>query len=119
MTALTAMQREWISNTEDGLIMGILVWDLSAAFDTVDMELLCLKLKLYGFDLKSCNWFKSFLTGRSQSVRIGMALSPKLFLVSGVPQGGTLSPIVFTIYTADLNQWVKNQEYYFYHHSTH
>ena len=47
MTALTAIQREWIKNSEDGLITGILIWDLSAAFDTVDTELLCLKLGLY------------------------------------------------------------------------
>ena len=35
MTALTAMQTNWIKNTEDGLITCILIWDLSAAFDTV------------------------------------------------------------------------------------
>ena len=97
MTALSAMQKDWIKSTEDGLITGILIWDLSAAFDTVDTKLLCLKLGLYGFDKKSCEWFRSFLTGRSQSVRIGDALSPSLKLVSGVPQGGTLSPMVFTL----------------------
>ena len=82
MTALTAMQREWIQNTEDGLITGILVLDLSAAFDTVDTGLLCLKLGLYGFDQRSCDWFRSFLTGRSQRVRIGKSLSSPLNLVS-------------------------------------
>ena len=107
MTALSAMQKQWIKNSEDGLITGILFWDLTAAFDTVDTELLCLKLGLYGFDKKSCAWFASFLTGRSQRVRIGQELSHSLKLASGVPQGGTLSPIVFTIYTADLELWVK------------
>ena len=38
MTALSAMQKQWIRNTEEGLITGILVWDLSAAIDTVDTE---------------------------------------------------------------------------------
>ena len=101
------MQREWIQNTENGLITGILIWDLSAAFDTVDTDLLCLKLGLYGFDKLSCDWFRSFLTGRSQRVRIGSSLSISLNLTSGVPQGGTLSPIVFTVYTADLEKWVN------------
>ena len=44
MTALTAMQRQWIRNTEEGLITGILIWDLSAAFDNVDTGLPCLKM---------------------------------------------------------------------------
>ena len=59
MTALTAMQKEWIKNTEDGVITGVLIWDLSAAFDTVDTDLLCMKLRLYGFDKRICAWFKS------------------------------------------------------------
>ena len=83
MSALTAMQKEWIRNTEDGLITGILIWDLSAAFDTVDTELLCQKLGLFGFDRRSCNWFRSFLTGRSQKVRIGK----ELFLFSSKTSG--------------------------------
>ena len=114
MTALSAMQKEWIKNTEDGLTTGILVWDLSAAFDTVDTDLLCAKLGLYGFDKLSCAWFKSYLTDRSQKVRIGSTLSESRKLVSGVPQGGTLSPIVFTVYTADLNLWVKKSSVFNY-----
>ena len=53
MTALTNMQQDWIKNTKDGPITGILIWDLSAPFDTVDTELLCLKLGLYGLDKMS------------------------------------------------------------------
>ena len=44
MTALTSMQKEWVQNTEDGLKTGILIWDLSAAYDTIDNDLLCDKL---------------------------------------------------------------------------
>ena len=36
MTALSAMQKEWVRSNEDGLITGVLIWDLSAAFDTVN-----------------------------------------------------------------------------------
>ena len=39
MTALTAMQKEWIKNSENGLMTGVLVWDLSSAFDTLDIGL--------------------------------------------------------------------------------
>ena len=52
-------------------------------------------------------WFASFLIGRVQRVRVGEAISPPLQLSSGVPQGGILSPILFTIVTADIQDWVK------------
>lgn len=52
MTALSAMQKEWIQNTEQGLTTGVLVWDLSAAFDTMDIGLFIRKLTLYGADRK-------------------------------------------------------------------
>ena len=107
MTALTAMQTEWMKNTEDGLLTGVLVWDLSSAFDTLDVDLLLAKLEIYGADTLTLKWFKSFLINRSQKVRVGSAVSSPLGLVSGVPQGGILSPIVFTLYTADMELWLK------------
>lgn len=106
MTALSAMQKEWIQNTEQGLTTGVLVWDLSAAFDTMDIGLFIRKLTLYGADQKTRDWFESFLTGRTQRVKIGDALSSPVDLASGVPQGGILSPIIFTLYTADLELWL-------------
>jgi hypothetical protein len=106
MTALTSMQKDWVKNSEEGLITGVLIWDLSAAFDTVNTELLCEKLKIYGCNPITCSWFQSFLNGRTQQVKIGTKLSSHLSLTSGVPQGGILSPMVFTIYSADLQYWV-------------
>ena len=44
MTAHSSMQKDWVANSDDGLITGLLVWDLSAAFDTLDPELLINKL---------------------------------------------------------------------------
>ena len=43
MSALSSMQKEWTENTENNKKTGILLWDLSAAFDTLDVELLCQK----------------------------------------------------------------------------
>ena len=37
LTALTSMQKEWVQNTEDGLKTGILIWDLSTAYETIDV----------------------------------------------------------------------------------
>ena len=52
-------------------------------------------LEIYGFDALAVKWFKSFLIGRSQSVKIGICKSKRLFLSSGVPQGGILSPMLY------------------------
>ena len=89
MSALSAMQKEWIRNSEEGLVTGILVWDLSAAFDTLDISLFLKKMSLYGADGLSLSWFRSFLTERTQRVRIGSSLSAPITLTSGVPQGGS------------------------------
>ena len=110
MTALSEIQRDWMENTEDKKTTGVLFWDLSAAFDTLNSDLLIEKLKLYGCDTKTCEWFNSFLTGREQMVRIGKYFSRPCQLKSGVPQGSILSPIIFTIYCADLEEWVKHSK---------
>ena len=46
MTAHEHMQKEWTNNTEEGLLTGILIWDLLAAFDIIDIDLLLKKLAL-------------------------------------------------------------------------
>ena len=107
MTALSEMQREWSNSTEQKQKTGILLWDLSAAYDTLDCELLCQKLKIYGFSEKACCWMRSFLTGRTQKVKVGDAISTAVTLETGVPQGGILSPVIFIIYGADFELWLK------------
>ena len=70
MTALSQLQKEWVSSAEDKSIIGALLWDLSAAFDSVDPELLCQKLTLYGFNNASTEWFRSYLMERKQRVKV-------------------------------------------------
>ena len=107
MTAWTDIQQEWAQKTESKMITGVLLWDLTAAFDTLDHEILCNKLALYGFDEKAIQWVRSFLTGRTQKVKIGNAISSKKNLASGVAQGGVLSPLIFVLYVSDLDEWLE------------
>ena len=75
---------------------------LQKAFDTVNHQIICAKLAYYGFRGKSLNLIKSFLNNRKQFVSINGFESSKLNITCGVPQGSTLGPLLFLIYSNDL-----------------
>ena len=81
----------------------VLIIDLSAAFDTVDhtvlLNILQSKFHITGSAL---SWFKSFLSGRTQRVKIGDSLSSSLTILFGVPQGSILGPLLFNLYCSSL-----------------
>ena len=77
----------------------MLFLDLSAAFDTIDIEkLLTVLSEELGITGLALQWFKSFLTGRTQKVRIGQAFSECLEVLFGTVQGSVLGPKLFNIY---------------------
>lgn len=82
--------------------------DYSKAFDTIDHDLLCAKLHYYGFDHKSVQFFNCYLNDRYQQVSILEKKSKASLIISGVPQGSILGPLLFLIYTADLHSKVHS-----------
>ena len=96
------MYDRWVKAAAQGQVSGVILLDLSAAFDLVEPELLIQKLRIYGLDEDYLHWVESYLLHRYQAVWIDHTLSEFLHCDVGVPQGSNLGPLFFLIYFNDL-----------------
>ena len=87
---------------------GVLLMDLSKAFDCLDHELLIAKLDAYGFGDNALKLMYSYINSRQQRVRINSTYSSWADILFGVPQGSILGPLIFNIYLADLFLFCDN-----------
>ena len=74
-TAIIEMYDRWVESIEKGDMAGVMMIDLSAAFDLVDHQLLLQKLELMGFEKSAIVWMWSYLYARSQCVYVDGKLS--------------------------------------------
>ena len=106
-TATLRVLSDLLQSVDQGDVAVLVLLDLSAAFDTVDHAILVRRLELsFGIIGPALEWFQSYLTGRSQHVRQGTDTSPITSLTCGVPQGSVLGPVLFLLYTAELQEIV-------------
>jgi hypothetical protein len=100
-TALAHAHAGWLTGAKRGQVVGIMAFDLSAAFDTVAARQLP-KLQLLGVSGRALAWFKSYLTGGSQQVSWDGTLSNLIAVRYGTRQGSILGPVLFLILISDM-----------------
>uniref|UniRef100_A0A3Q3C7D3 Reverse transcriptase domain-containing protein n=1 Tax=Haplochromis burtoni TaxID=8153 RepID=A0A3Q3C7D3_HAPBU len=102
-SALLRIFNDIFLSCDSGESVILILLDLTAAFDTVDHEILISRLEqcvsITGVALK---WFRSYLTKQTFSVRLGNCESSRAPLSHGVPQGSILGPILFSLYLLPL-----------------
>ena len=102
-TALLKIVNDILLNMNKQHVTLLVLLDLSAAFDTVDHDILIQRLTTkFGINGVVLNWFKSYLEGRSQHVSVQGSVSEKFDLKWGVPQGFCLGPLLFILYASEL-----------------
>ena len=108
-TTLLRVQNDVLQEMDKGNVTALTLLDMSAAFDTIDHDLILERLSTrYGFGDMALKWFRSYLTFRVQKVKVHNTLSDSVGLPVGVPQGSVLGPLLFTMYTAPLSDLINN-----------
>ena len=110
-TALLKVANDLLLAADDGLASVLVLLDLSAAFDTIDHNILLHRLEnVVGVSGSALSWFRSYLSGRYQLVNVNQASSSRSQVVYGVPQGSVLGPILFTLYMLPLGDIIRKHE---------
>jgi hypothetical protein len=116
-TALLKVTNDILSENDKGKVTALVLLDLSAAFDTVDHEILLSRLESdVGVSDVALSWFRSYLSGRSQAVSCAGRTSFSRAVTCGVPLGSVLDPLLFCIYMRPLEAIMQrhNISHHFY-----
>ena len=106
--ALVLAANRWLMAQQERKYTGIVMVDMSKAFDRVQHQRLIDKLFTLGVNGRVLLWLASYLSGRSQRVKLCEALSDAVPCSRGVPQGSVLRPLLFVLYTSDISDVIPS-----------
>ena len=107
---LLVMLEKWRKCLDNKGSTGVLLTDLSKAFDCLIHDLLIAKLNAYGFHYNSMKLIYGYLSNKLQRVRVNCSYSSWNEIMYGVPQGSILGPLLFNIYLSDLYMFCKDSD---------
>ena len=116
-TALLRIQNDLLLAMNEQKVSALVLLDLSAAFDTIDHEILLSRLTSYfGITGSALTLIASYLSNRSQSVSVNSHDSSSSPIITGVPQGSVLGPLLFSLYTSPMSNLFNESSvsYHFY-----